>query len=308
MSTSAFWLFSVCLLSWPYRILINWKTGLLNYQIIKLFGNNNADTANADSSLNDERSNYTSNDDLIVGNHRNLPPSYSQAMLWPPTYAYLKQMLYEQADANSANQLDNENVNYVLDRIDKYQQTNQQQSMIEQTNCKRNTNASNDNQPQTNQCKARIPSSLSCSFLNGQIVYVVNTLRSTTSTSNAAEARGTSLDVPQVTTSDDCRSLMNANSRVQIISAGNLQETENSNLSFQIDSLNRALIIDEQDEHKFDKLNLLANSPNLMVNTYRNIPRSFTSENVSYLKRFSIRILRRIKSMQNIAQKPDVNV
>lgn len=314
ISQTAYWLFSLCLLSWPYRIFINMNTGLLNYQIIKLFGNNspNSDTGNADSNtLNEERSNFTSNDDLLDGNNCSLPPSYSQAMLWPPTYNYIKRLLYEQTDSMLENQLDNnENVNYVLDRIDKYhQQTNQQNNQFEQQqlNMMNKLSVSSDNQ-QSNQLKhTRIPSSLSCSFLNGQIVYLVNTLKNpVTATLNSSIENnnlncGTSLDVKGTTTVDS-PILMNKNSRVQIIGAGSLHETEN--LSLNIDDLNHTLIVDEN-ESNLNDLNVLKNS-----SSYQNssIPRSFTSENFSYLKRFSIRILRRIKSMQNLNEKPDVNV
>lgn len=268
---------------------------------------------NAEST--EERSNFTSNDNLL-GGHCSLPPSYSIAMMYPPTYNYIKQLLCEQGDTNATgeNQLDNENVNYVLERIDKfdkYQQTNQtNDSTIEQSN-KLSATSTDNNRELSNQVKTRIPSSLSCSFLNGQIVYLVNTLQHTTTTLGSSMETnlncGTSLDVKE-TTPDCSGQPMNANSRVQIISAGNLHhmsisESENNNLILQIDNLNHALIIDEEDASKFNKLKFLINSSNLMLNSFRNIPRSCTSENIShsYLKRFSIRILRRIKSMHNLS-------
>lgn len=303
------------------------NTGILNYQIIKLFGS--AD-ANADSStvLNDERSNFTTSNDDLLGNHQHhnfsqLPPSYSQAMLWPPTYSYIKQLLYDQANPVAENQLDNanENVNYVLDRIDKYQQTNAQgrdaasrhhSSLVEQSLNMNKLATSTDHQAA--RLKARIPSSLSCSFLNGQIVYTVNTLKNnTTTTLNSAIdagdlSGGNSLDV-KGSTAAECSPILNANSRVQIVGSGSLHETEN--LPLHLDTLSRALMIDEQQP---GKLSMLGNSSSQMLNSCRQlIPRSFTSTALSssYLKRFSIRILRRIKSMQNLnakAQPEGVNV
>lgn len=316
VTQTAYWLFSICLLSWPFRIYINSNTGILNYQIIKLFGS--AD-ANADSStvLNDERSNFTTSNDDLLGNHQHhhnlsqLPPSYSQAMLWPPTYSYIKQLLYDQANPVAENQLDNanENVNYVLDRIDKYQQqqtnTNdaagRHHSSLVEASLNMNKLAADH---QTARLKSRIPSSLSCSFLNGQIVYTVNTLKNnTTATLNSAIddlSGGNSLDVKGSTTAD-CSPILNANSRVQIIGSGSLHETEN--LPLHLDTLSRALMIDERQQQQPGKLAMLGNSSSQMLNSCRAlIPRSFTSTALSssYLKRFSIRILRRIKSMQNL--------
>lgn len=257
------------------------NTGILNYQIIKLFGNSSETGNNADSGtlLNEERS----NDDQLG----NLPPSYSQAMLWPPTYNYIKQFFYEQADTNDSTN--------ALDRINKCpQQANQQQNnLINEQNSKIISLAENN---QTNQAKARIPSSLSCSFLNGQIVYLVNTLNNT-STLNMSISNnlncGTSLDVRGTT---DRSPILNKNSRVQIISSGNLTETENT----------LSLNIDDPDAFKIDE----QNKPEANLFNQFRITRSITSENLPYnaLKRFSIKILRRIKSMQNLKGESIVNV
>ena len=234
-------------------------------------------------------------------------------MLWPPTYSYIKQLLYDQANPVAENQLDNanenvnyESVNYVLDRIDKYQQAaatpanRHHSSLVEQSINMNKLAASTDHQ--AGQLKARIPSSLSCSFLNGQIVYTVNTIKNnTTDTLNSIDGGdlncGNSLDV-KGSAEAECSPVLNANSRVQIIGSGSLHETEN--LPLHLDSLSRALMIEEPTQ---SKLAMLGASSNLMLSSCRQlIPRSFTSTALSssYLKRFSIRILRRIKSMQNL--------
>ncbi|RWS02983.1 transmembrane protein 151B-like protein, partial [Dinothrombium tinctorium] len=72
ISHFSFWLFSFFLLSWPLRVLIEFKTSYLHYQITKLFGSNFATPA-----IN--RATTVDSIDLI--NNCVIAPSYSEAVL-----------------------------------------------------------------------------------------------------------------------------------------------------------------------------------------------------------------------------------
>ncbi|XP_071796329.1 transmembrane protein 151B-like isoform X1 [Asterias amurensis] len=88
-SMSVFWAMSFILLSWPFRILVSYKTAIVDYQIEKLFGTNysggmlsmehwNGDTMHL-TRVNTVGSNC-SLESMIRGN-RHVVPSYSEAIL-----------------------------------------------------------------------------------------------------------------------------------------------------------------------------------------------------------------------------------
>ena len=88
-SLTIFWILSLCLLSWPYRLLVSYKTALVDYQIEKLFGTNFAAGMVSVDTWNGETMQFTrvstaesdrSLESLIRGN-RHVVPSYSEAVL-----------------------------------------------------------------------------------------------------------------------------------------------------------------------------------------------------------------------------------
>lgn len=88
-SLSVFWTLSFCLLSWPYRLLVSYKTALVDYQIEKLFGTNFAggmitiDTWNGESMQLTRVSTAESERSLesMIRGNRHVVPSYSEAVL-----------------------------------------------------------------------------------------------------------------------------------------------------------------------------------------------------------------------------------
>ncbi len=88
-SLTVFWTLSLCLLSWPYRLLVSYKTALVDYQIEKLFGTNFASGMVTIDTWNGETMQITrvstadsdrSLESMIRGN-RHVVPSYSEALL-----------------------------------------------------------------------------------------------------------------------------------------------------------------------------------------------------------------------------------
>ncbi|XP_072031816.1 transmembrane protein 151B-like [Amphiura filiformis] len=88
-SLTVFWTLSLCLLSWPYRLIVSYKTALVDYQIEKLFGTNFASGMVTIDTWNGETMQLTrvstadsdrSLESMIRGN-RHVVPSYSEALL-----------------------------------------------------------------------------------------------------------------------------------------------------------------------------------------------------------------------------------
>ena len=82
VSNIIFWVASFLLLSWPLRVIIEYKTAYLHYHVHKVFGSN---YANADQQGNGEitRVNTVSSADLemVIRNNFTIVPSYSEAVL-----------------------------------------------------------------------------------------------------------------------------------------------------------------------------------------------------------------------------------
>ncbi|XP_038073104.1 transmembrane protein 151B-like [Patiria miniata] len=88
-SMSVFWAMSFILLSWPYRLLVSYKTAVVDYQIEKLFGTNYSNGMLSMEHWNGETMHLTrvnnvgssnSLESMIRGN-RHVVPSYSEAVL-----------------------------------------------------------------------------------------------------------------------------------------------------------------------------------------------------------------------------------
>ncbi|XP_022093170.1 transmembrane protein 151B-like [Acanthaster planci] len=88
-SMSVFWAMSFIMLSWPYRLIVSYKTAVVDYQIEKLFGTNYSTGMLSMEHWNGETmhltrvSNVGSNcslESMIRGN-RHVVPSYSEAVL-----------------------------------------------------------------------------------------------------------------------------------------------------------------------------------------------------------------------------------
>ncbi|XP_054169127.1 transmembrane protein 151B-like [Oppia nitens] len=77
VSHVAFWLFSLLLLSWPFRVLIEYQTAYVHFQVIKLFGENFVTSCNDLSALSRD----TTIDSVEFSNNYTLAPSYSEAVL-----------------------------------------------------------------------------------------------------------------------------------------------------------------------------------------------------------------------------------
>ncbi|KAI2806178.1 hypothetical protein BLOT_005189 [Blomia tropicalis] len=74
-----FWLFSIAMLSWPIRILLEYNTANVNYQVVKLFGSNYQTMANGNEEELCPLSQTTTIDSL--SNECLIAPSYSETML-----------------------------------------------------------------------------------------------------------------------------------------------------------------------------------------------------------------------------------
>ncbi|XP_055927525.1 transmembrane protein 151B-like isoform X2 [Argiope bruennichi] len=87
ISLGIFWLFSLFLLSWPLRIIIDSQTAFVEYKIKKAFG------TCSPSSLREEQLHRIRTVDSVemerlIANRLNLAPSYSEAVLLDNSYAY----------------------------------------------------------------------------------------------------------------------------------------------------------------------------------------------------------------------------
>ncbi|XP_067120011.1 transmembrane protein 151B-like [Centruroides vittatus] len=84
VSHLVFWLFSMVLLSWPLRVLIEFKTAYVHYQVTKLFGVNYLTPASG-TRVPDRMSRGSTVDsseiEHLISNNFTLAPSYSEALL-----------------------------------------------------------------------------------------------------------------------------------------------------------------------------------------------------------------------------------
>lgn len=150
-----FWIFSLALLSWPLRVLIQYKTAYVHYQVNKLFGVNYL-TPSSEAQMIGHMSRGTTIDssefERQILNNNTIAPSYSESLLLRSSSSFLEQNRNQTANTN----------------------LNQSQNP--------NTNQNQNNQNQLNRSSSRrystgIPVSISRSSLqNGRVVYYVSPL------------------------------------------------------------------------------------------------------------------------------------
>lgn len=92
VSHAMFWVLSFFLLSWPLRVIIDFQTAYVHYQVTKLFGCN---TATSPSSLIENQLSPISTEDSIemervIAGGLNFAPSYSEAVLIEPIHYYAR--------------------------------------------------------------------------------------------------------------------------------------------------------------------------------------------------------------------------
>ena len=80
VSQSVFWLASFLLLSWPLRVLIEYKTAYVHYHVHKLFGTNLLDTGPI-SHMTRDNTIASMELEMNIRNNNSIVPSYSEALL-----------------------------------------------------------------------------------------------------------------------------------------------------------------------------------------------------------------------------------
>uniref|UniRef100_A0A9J2PEY3 Transmembrane protein 151B n=2 Tax=Ascaris TaxID=6251 RepID=A0A9J2PEY3_ASCLU len=90
LSATAFWIFSIFLLSWPLRLLCELRTAHVSYQITKLFGTNYLSPSSVNYTGPLTRTSTMDSRELEMAVQRDnylIVPSYSEAMLLEPSSA-----------------------------------------------------------------------------------------------------------------------------------------------------------------------------------------------------------------------------
>lgn len=97
LSQWCFWLCSFMLASWPLRILIEYKTAYVHYQVTKLFGSNYLSPTNPNYTGPLTRVSTMDSRDLemVLQNTFVMVPSYSEALLMDPVHSRTIQMMQD---------------------------------------------------------------------------------------------------------------------------------------------------------------------------------------------------------------------
>lgn len=161
-----FWIFSLALLSWPLRVLIQYKTAYVHYQVNKLFGVNYL-TPSSEAQMIGHMSRGTTIDssefERQILNNNTIAPSYSESLMLRSSSSFTEQ---NRNLIQYANQSQNINEN---------QNTNQSQNTNQTQNT--NTNQNHLNRSSSRRYSTGIPVSISRSSLqNGRVVYYVSPL------------------------------------------------------------------------------------------------------------------------------------
>ncbi|VDM91876.1 unnamed protein product [Litomosoides sigmodontis] len=88
LTSTAFWISSIVLLSWPLRLICDLRTAHVNYQISKLFGTNYLSPSSVNYTGMVTRTSTTDSRELELMMHHDsylVVPSYSEAMLMEPS-------------------------------------------------------------------------------------------------------------------------------------------------------------------------------------------------------------------------------
>ncbi|GFY01058.1 transmembrane protein 151B [Trichonephila clavipes] len=89
VSQATFWVFSLLLLSWPLRVVIDSQTAYVHYQVTKLFGSNPAAPSNTRENQMSRNSTADSVEmERLIENQLNYAPSYSEAVLYDSSYPF----------------------------------------------------------------------------------------------------------------------------------------------------------------------------------------------------------------------------
>lgn len=151
-----FWIFSLALLSWPLRVLIQYKTAYVHYQVNKLFGVNYLTPSSEAQMMGGRMSRGTTIDssefERQILNNNTIAPSYSESLMLRSSSSFLEQTGGSRVHATnqtSANQTSN--------------QPSQNQNLL--------------NRSSSRMFSTGIPVSISRSSLqNGRVVYYVSPL------------------------------------------------------------------------------------------------------------------------------------
>ena len=81
VSHVVFWLASMALMSWPLRVLIEFKTAYVHYHVHKLFGTNYVDAPCYTGQMTRVSTMGSSELEMTIRNNYNMVPSYSEALL-----------------------------------------------------------------------------------------------------------------------------------------------------------------------------------------------------------------------------------
>ena len=81
VSPVAFWVASALLLSWPVRVLVQYKTAYVHYHVHKLFGVNYPDTQDYYGRISRVSTMGSSDFEITISNNYTIVPSYSEALL-----------------------------------------------------------------------------------------------------------------------------------------------------------------------------------------------------------------------------------
>lgn len=81
VSHKAFWFASLFLLSWPIRVLIEFKTAYVHYHVHKLFGVNYVDSSFCPGQISRVSTMGSSDLEMTISNNYTIVPSYSEALL-----------------------------------------------------------------------------------------------------------------------------------------------------------------------------------------------------------------------------------
>ncbi|GFT19178.1 transmembrane protein 151B [Trichonephila clavipes] len=94
VSHMIFWIFSLALLSWPLRVLIQYKTAYVHYQVNKLFGVNYL-TPSSEAQMIGHMSRGTTIDssefERQIINNNTIAPSYSESLLLRSSSSFMEQ-------------------------------------------------------------------------------------------------------------------------------------------------------------------------------------------------------------------------
>uniref|UniRef100_A0A0M3KEG9 Transmembrane protein 151 homolog (inferred by orthology to a C. elegans protein) n=1 Tax=Anisakis simplex TaxID=6269 RepID=A0A0M3KEG9_ANISI len=132
LSSTAFWLFSILLMSWPLRLICELQTAHVNYQVTKLFGTNYLSPSSVNYTGPLTRTSTMDSRELeLAAAQRDsylIVPSYSEAMLLEPSPATNQIYLSNDHYRNRTRPLVSCNENVVLTNYGAIEQSSNQRT------------------------------------------------------------------------------------------------------------------------------------------------------------------------------------